>query len=94
MKDPIAGESVVALVYKGSRRDDTYLFVPANERLERVPPALLETLGRLEPVIEIELHHGRRLAREDVRDVMRNLEEKGYHLQMPPADAWQGRGMH
>lgn len=94
MKDPDAGERILARVYKGSRRDETYLFVPAEERLGRVPPALLETMGRLELVLEIELHHGRRLAREDVQLVMRNLEDQGYHLQMPPADTWQGRSVH
>ena len=94
MKDRDAGERILARVYKGSRRDDTYLFVPAQERLVRVPPALLETMGRLELVMEVELHHGRRLAREDIRLVMRNLEDQGYHLQMPPADAWQGRSVH
>lgn len=94
MKEPDAGERILARVYKGSRRDDTYLFVPAREGLEGVPPALLETMGRLELVIEFELHHGRRLAREDVWLVMRNLEDQSYHLQMPPADAWQGRSVH
>ena len=94
MKDSDAGERILARVYRGSRRDDTYLFVPARERLERVPPGLLETLGRLELVIELELHSGRQLAREDVRLVMRNLENQGYHLQMPPADTWHGEGVH
>ena len=94
MKGSDAGERVLARIYKGSRRDGTYLFVPARERLERVPPALLETMGRLELVIELELHTGRPLAREDVRLVMRNLEDQGYHLQMPPADAWRGQSVH
>ena len=94
MKEPDAAERIMARVYKGSRRDATYLFVAACERLERVPPALLEALGCLDLVIEIELHHGRRLAREDIRAVMRNLKDKGYHLQMPSADAWLGRSVH
>ena len=94
MKEPDAAQRIMTCVYKGSRRDDTYLFVPARERLERVPQPLLEMLGRLRLVIEFELHHGRRLAREDVGAVMRNLEDKGYHLQMPPSDSWHGRGVH
>ena len=94
MKESDSDETIAALVYKGSRREDTYLFVPAQGRLERVPSALLETLGRIELVMEVELHHGRRLAREDVRVVMRNLAEKGFHLQMPPANAWRGRSVH
>ena len=94
MKAPGADERILARVYKGSRRDDTYLFVPARERLERVPCALLETMGRLEFVLEIELHRRRQLARADVRTVMRNLEFEGYHLQMPPPQAWHGPSVH
>lgn len=90
MKDSVVGDRIVAQVYRGSRRDDTYLFVPAPEGLERVPRSLVEMMGRLERVMEIELHAGRRLAREDVREVMRNLAGKGYHLQMPPADRLHG----
>ena len=92
--DTNAGERIAARVYKGTRRDETYLFVPAHDALERVPPALLQAMGRLEFVIEIELHRNRRLAREDVQTVMRNLEDKGYHLQMPPAEARHGRSVH
>ena len=95
MKNSDAGERVLARVYKGSRRDGTYLFVPAQECLGRVPPALLETMGRLELVIEARAAlRAAELAREDVRLVMRNLEDQGYHLQMPPADTWRGRRAH
>ena len=94
MKNPVSDERMAARVYKGSRRDDTYLFVPAHDGLEGVPRALLETMGRLDLVMELELHPGRQLAREDVRLVMRNLEDQGYHLQMPPAHAWRGRSVH
>ena len=94
MKDPDAEERIQARVYKGSRRDGAYLFVPARDPLGRVPPALLEAMGRLELVLEVELHRERRLGQEDVKAVMRNLEDKGYHLQMPPADARHGRSVH
>ena len=89
--DAVPGERVAARVYKGARREGAYLFVPARDSLARVPPARLEAMGRLELVVEVELHRDRRLAREDVRVVMRNLEDQGYHLQMPPADARHGR---
>ena len=35
-------------------------------------------------VIELELSPQRALAREDVTQVMHNLREQGFHLQMPP----------
>lgn len=71
-------------VYKSSRKADTYLYVLAGDALSRVPDALLQMLGPLEWVMELELHPQRTLARADVRQVMTQLESSGYFLQMPP----------
>jgi uncharacterized protein YcgL (UPF0745 family) len=43
--------------------------------------------------MKLELNEKRRLAREDVGRVMRNLQSQGFHLQMPPevsATLYQG----
>ncbi len=34
-------------------------------------------------ILDLELSLERKLAREDINMVMKNLKEKGYHLQMP-----------
>ena len=34
--------------------------------------------------MELELHPGKRLAREDAEQVLKNLQTSGFHLQMPP----------
>ena len=86
--------AIPTLVYKGSRRAETYLYVPAADALARVPDTLLELMGELELVMEIELHPKRRLAREDIATVLRNLRERGYHLQMPPVDTPSVRRVH
>jgi uncharacterized protein YcgL (UPF0745 family) len=82
----MSAERRLVWIYRGSRRAETYLYLPAPERFEDVPAALLEALGRLELVMELELHHGRRLAKESVDAVLRNVRERGYHLQLPPVD--------
>jgi uncharacterized protein YcgL (UPF0745 family) len=51
-----------------------------------LPIALRNTFGAPEPVLELELHTDRKLAYEDVNEVMGNLAEQGYHLQMPPQE--------
>ena len=94
MKDGVADTRIAARVYKGTRRGDTYLFVPACDPLKRVPCALLDAMGRLDLVLELDLHRGRKLAREDVQAVIRNLRDKGYHLQMPPVETGPGRSAH
>ena len=76
-------------VYKGSKRQDHYLYVPFDEDLKRVPAALVGLLGGVELVMELELSAGRRLAQADARDVMRSLKQSGYYLQLPPGERMQ-----
>jgi uncharacterized protein YcgL (UPF0745 family) len=74
-------------IYKGNRRQETYLYLPAEEDVSRVPEGLLDTLGVLELVMTLTLSADRRLARADPRTVMAQLRERGFYLQMPPVDA-------
>jgi len=71
-------------IYRSPRKDEMYLYLGAEDGFEAVPKPLLERFGKPELVMQIELHDGRILAREDVVRVMRNLAEKGFHLQMAP----------
>jgi uncharacterized protein YcgL (UPF0745 family) len=74
------------IVYRSTRKADTYLFVEKSRSLDGAPPALRQMLGQLEKVIEIELLDGRRLARADASEVRRHIEEQGYYLQLPRAE--------
>ena len=71
-------------VYKSVRKAETYVFLRESEAFGVLPPELVERLGELAFVIEIELSPQRKLAREDVAVVMANLTGQGYHLQLPP----------
>lgn len=71
------------VVYRGRRRDDSYLFVEKHEDFSRVPEALLKMLGGVDFVMDLELWPGRALAQASCADVMRQLREQGYFLQMP-----------
>lgn len=61
-----------------------YLYLAAEDAFDSVPSALMDRFGAPEPVMSLQLHTERKLAREDVSKVMHNLESIGYHLQMPP----------
>ena len=61
-----------------------FLYLPQAENFDRVPKALLDRFGSASLVMELELHPGRTLAREDVNRVIENLNNQGFHLQMPP----------
>ena len=71
------------LVYKSPRKQNLYLYVARRDGLSRVPEALLSYFGTPEHILDLELTADRKLAREDAIEVLKNLEEKGFHLQMP-----------
>jgi len=73
-------------IYKGSRRAETYLYLRNEGDISPVPGALIEAMGTLELVMELSLAHGRDLARASAEQVMRDLQQRGYYLQMPPAE--------
>jgi uncharacterized protein YcgL (UPF0745 family) len=71
-------------VYRSPRKQEMYLYLSGEDAFDRVPDTLLESFGEPVLVIELELSHERQLARENVDTVMANLDDRGFHLQMPP----------
>ncbi|AHK78074.1 hypothetical protein M911_01360 [Ectothiorhodospira haloalkaliphila] len=71
-------------VYRSSRRQDTYVYLPAKDDFSNIPQALLNVFGTPEFALEFVLSPDRRLAREDPSQVLANLKNQGFHLQMPP----------
>ncbi len=72
-------------IYKSSRKDELYLYITIKDDFSAVPQTLYDSMGN-EPifVMEITLSADKPLARENVKKVMENLQEQGYHVQMPP----------
>lgn len=73
-------------VFKSPRRNYLYLYLKQGADFEDVPESLARVFGEPEFVIDLELSPARPLAREDVMQVMKNLDEQGFHLQMPPGE--------
>ncbi|MCG5501637.1 YcgL domain-containing protein [Ectothiorhodospira lacustris] len=70
-------------VYRSSRKQDTYLYLPVKDDFSSLPDALMNVFGAPVFALEFELTPQRRLAREDAAQVMENLRIRGFHLQMP-----------
>ena len=75
-------------IYKSLKKFDTYLYVAAKDDFSRVPEFLLKLLGQPVHVMDLELTAERKLAQEDIVEVMKNLQERGWHLQMPKKEEW------
>lgn len=74
------------LVYRSTRRADTYVYLPREDAIEDLPEPLRMQLGRLEFALEFDLTPERSLARSDARAVLAQIEACGYYLQLPPAE--------
>jgi len=72
-------------IYKSIKKEDTYLYFKKPVDLELIPSELSKSLGKLEFVMALELSSEKKLAREDVNKVIENIEQQGFHLQMPPS---------
>lgn len=73
-------------VFHSSLKDFTYIYLLEGQVLEDLPIALLKVFGEPEFVMDLELTSSRKLAYEDIHEVMKNLADQGYHLQMPPQE--------
>jgi uncharacterized protein len=78
---------MLCIVYKSSRRPDTYVYVAEPEALGKLPEALRQGLGALDEVLRFELSPARKLAREDASLVCANINNIGFHVQFPPASS-------
>lgn len=77
MSDPLTCH-----IYRSSRQVDTYLYLLERDDFDAVPAELLQAFGRPEFCFELELTPDRRLAKEDPAEVLANLRQQGYHLQV------------
>ncbi|MCZ6710461.1 MAG: YcgL domain-containing protein [Gammaproteobacteria bacterium] len=73
-------------IYRSPIRQGLYLYVDFKEELQRVPEALLKRFGKPIEAMSLKLTPMRKLARADADSVLRNIEEAGYYLQLPPGD--------
>jgi len=60
-----------------------YIYLAEKDDFSTVPAQIMRALGITEFAMELELTADRKLAREDASRVMKNLEARGFHLQLP-----------
>lgn len=75
---------MICAIYKSHKKFDAYLYVEPDQEFKRVPQTLLDMLGKLEFVMEVDLDKRDKLAQADLQQVKVALVEQGYYLQLPP----------
>lgn len=76
----------ICSIYQSSRKPGMYLYVLKADALAKVPPELLKLFGTPRHSFDLVLTPERKLAQEDIQQVLENLDGQGFHLQMPPPE--------
>lgn len=79
-------KSSTCWIYGSERHDGMYLYLVDDGAFDPLPTELREHFGSPRFVMTLELTADRPLARVDAGEVLRQLGEKGYYLQMPPSE--------
>ncbi|WP_105902437.1 YcgL domain-containing protein [Vibrio gangliei] len=70
-------------IYKSSKKEGMYLYIPKKDDFSDVPEALLQMFGKPIFVMVMKME-GRKLALVDIEKVKQSLNDEGYFLQLPP----------
>ena len=72
------------VIYRSTRRDDTYLYVEKRDDFSRVPDELMKGFGTPQLAMLLPLDGRKKLVNADLDKVKMALKEQGYYLQLPP----------
>jgi len=75
--------NITCYIYRCSAKTDMYIYLAEEDNFDIVPDELTKNLGTTQLAMTLELSRDKKLAKEDATLVMDNLQEKGFHLQMP-----------
>ncbi len=78
---------ILCQVYKSEKNTEMYLYVEKDNGLQDVPQSLMKRFGEARELMVLLLQPGKKLARANVVEVMREITQKGFYLQMPPTAA-------
>lgn len=75
---------MLCAIYKSSKKQDTYLYVPGRDDFSKVPAPLMQTFGTPVFLMIMPLKKDRALAIVDMEKLRHELTLNGFYLQLPP----------
>ena len=78
----MASTEIECAVYRSSKRDETYVFIPTASPLSDLPKEVLKMLGQAELVMTLNLTPEKKMARGNADEIMKSIDTQGFHLQM------------
>jgi uncharacterized protein YcgL (UPF0745 family) len=83
----MAVSKVLCQIFKSNRNPEMYLYVEKKVGLAEIPASLLKRFGDAEPLMIVLLDADKKLARANAVQVMQDITDNGFYLQMPPTMA-------
>ncbi|ASE84450.1 hypothetical protein CEP66_18880 [Citrobacter koseri] len=80
----IQSKSMFCVIYRSSKRDQTYLYVEKKDDFSRVPEDLMKGFGQPTLAMILPLDGRKKLVNADLEKVKQALTDQGYYLQLPP----------
>jgi uncharacterized protein YcgL (UPF0745 family) len=77
-------EAIRCTIFKGKREPELYVYVPWKAGEANIPEDLRTRMGALTAVMTITIGPDKKLARARAENVLNDIREKGYYLQLPP----------
>jgi uncharacterized protein YcgL (UPF0745 family) len=77
-------DTTTCYIYRSSKKDELYLFIAEEDDFECVPEEVMKAFGAPKKAMELELTPETKMARSKPAEIIANLKERGFHLQMPP----------
>ncbi len=78
--------SVECHVYRSKYKTGMYIYLTEKDDFEKIPEELRRRVGRLEFSFSFTLTESRKLMRYDTLEVIKQLQDSGFFLQMPPPE--------
>ncbi|EEX50206.1 YcgL domain-containing protein [Pasteurella dagmatis] len=79
---------MLCAIYKSKRKIGTYLYVEKRDQFNQVPDVLREAFGTPIFVMMFNLNGEKPLVNADKEAVLKQIQEKGFYLQIPKEDDW------
>lgn len=76
-------------IFKGSKEQQLYVYVPRESGEENIPDELRKRMGLLTEVMTLRIGPDKKLARANAINVLKAIKEVGYYVQLPPEISMQ-----
>ena len=77
---------MLCYIYRSNKKTGAYLYMARQDDFDCLPDAMRQVFGEPEFSMSLDLTADKKLAQEDIHEVIGKLKSEGYYLQLPKAE--------